>query len=66
LNKTDGIIKQWNLDWKQACDDIEQMEQERVEFFTANVWDYANLASARLMVQDEVCRKKNSWKWGVF
>jgi hypothetical protein len=36
------------------------MEQERVEFFTANVWDYANLASARLMVQDEVSGKKNS------
>lgn len=38
----------------EACDQIEQLEQDRVDFFTTNVWDYANLASARLMVQDEV------------
>ena len=25
--------------------------------FMTNVWDYANLASARLMVQDEWCEK---------
>lgn len=32
------------------------MEQDRVDFFISNVWDYANLASARLLVQDEVIK----------
>lgn len=31
------------------------MEEDRVEFIKANMWEYANLASARLLVEDEWC-----------
>ncbi|KAI8073199.1 hypothetical protein BC940DRAFT_290764 [Gongronella butleri] len=55
LNAIDGLAKQVNHDWRQACAQWEVMEQQRLEFFTTNAWDYANLASARLMVQDEWC-----------
>lgn len=30
------------------------MEEDRVEFIKGNVWEYANLASAKLLIQDEV------------
>lgn len=33
------------------------MEEDRVEFLKNNVWEYANLASATLLVQDEVKRE---------
>lgn len=30
------------------------MEEDRVELIKYNIWEYANLASARLLIQDEV------------
>lgn len=33
---------------------MEAMEEDRVELIKYNVWEYANLASARLLIQDEV------------
>jgi hypothetical protein len=39
---------------------MEAMEEDRVEYLKSNVWEYANLASASLLVQDEVKRKKKS------
>lgn len=33
---------------------MEAMEEDRVEFLKSNVWEYANLASARLLIEDEV------------
>ena len=35
---------------------MEAMEEDRVELIKSNVWEYANLASATLLVQDEVCK----------
>ncbi|KAI9313199.1 hypothetical protein BX666DRAFT_1980551 [Dichotomocladium elegans] len=49
------LVDEWNTTWKNACEEIESLEQERAEFFFNNVWEYANLASARLLVQDEWC-----------
>ncbi|KAI9303552.1 hypothetical protein BJ944DRAFT_241342 [Cunninghamella echinulata] len=57
LNKIDGMAKQYNEDWNDSCDQIEELEQDRIEFFATNVWDYANLASARLMIQDQRCEE---------
>lgn len=33
---------------------MEAMEEDRIEFLKSNVWEYANLASARLLIEDEV------------
>ncbi|KAI8391046.1 uncharacterized protein BYT42DRAFT_610310 [Radiomyces spectabilis] len=57
LAKVDEAVKQWNNEWLKACKQLETMEQERIEFFTNNTWEYANLGSARLLVQDEWCEK---------
>lgn len=34
------------------------MEEDRVEFLKNNVWEYANMASATLLIQDEVLHKR--------
>lgn len=42
---------------------MEAMEEDRIEFLKSNVWEYANLASARLLIEDEVhtyIKKKKS------
>jgi hypothetical protein len=33
---------------------MEAVEEDRVELLKSNVWEYANLASARLLIEDEV------------
>lgn len=33
---------------------MEAMEEDRIEFLKSNVWEYANIASARLLIEDEV------------
>ncbi|KAL0091062.1 hypothetical protein F4703DRAFT_1791012 [Phycomyces blakesleeanus] len=55
LTRVDSLSKDWNNTWLEACKELEGIEQDRVDFFGSNVWDYANLASARLLVQDEWC-----------
>lgn len=33
---------------------MQAMEEDRIEFLKSNVWEYANIASARLLIEDEV------------
>jgi hypothetical protein len=42
---------------------MEAMEEDRVEFLKSNVWEYANLASASLLVQDEVKTREH---WHIY
>jgi hypothetical protein len=37
---------------------MEAMEEDRIEFLKNNVWEYANMASATLLIQDEVLHKR--------
>lgn len=39
---------------------MQAMEEDRIEFLKSNVWEYANLASARLLIEDEV-KKSNKY-----
>ncbi|KAI8142781.1 hypothetical protein BJV82DRAFT_614256 [Fennellomyces sp. T-0311] len=55
VKAADTAVREWNNAWKTACQQIQMLEHERMDMFTTNLWDYANLASARLMVQDEWC-----------
>ncbi|CDH52690.1 sh3 domain-containing protein [Lichtheimia corymbifera JMRC:FSU:9682] len=55
LMQVNQSVDEWNTTWRNACEELELLEQDRVDFFISNVWDYANLASARLLVQDEWC-----------
>lgn len=34
------------------------MEEDRIEFLKNNLWEYANMASATLLIQDEVLHKR--------
>ncbi|KAG0171363.1 hypothetical protein DFQ28_004431 [Apophysomyces sp. BC1034] len=58
LISVEATVEEWNLAWKDACDQLELMEIQRIDFLMNNVWDYANLASAQLLVQDEAQKQK--------
>ncbi|KAI7903980.1 uncharacterized protein BX663DRAFT_505978 [Cokeromyces recurvatus] len=53
--EVDEVAQEWNSLWKEACEVMEAMEEDRVEFLKSNIWEYANLTSATLLVQDEWC-----------
>ncbi|KAI8090403.1 hypothetical protein BDF21DRAFT_490824 [Thamnidium elegans] len=55
VTEVDELSQEWNSIWKDACEVMEAMEEDRIEFLKSNVWEYANLASARLLIEDEWC-----------
>ncbi|KAI9253921.1 hypothetical protein BDA99DRAFT_166823 [Phascolomyces articulosus] len=57
VDAADKAVREWNRAWKNACQQIEIFEHERMDLLTTNVWDYANFCSARLLVQDEWSEK---------
>ncbi|KAI8378949.1 hypothetical protein BD560DRAFT_324662 [Blakeslea trispora] len=53
VEQVDSIAQEWNSTWTETCEVMEAMEEDRVELIKSNVWEYANLTSATLLVQDE-------------
>ncbi|KAI9495779.1 hypothetical protein BDB00DRAFT_192918 [Zychaea mexicana] len=60
VDAADKAVREWNIAWIKACQQMEVFEHERMDILTSNVWDYANLCSARLLVQDEWSEKIRS------
>ncbi|KAI9483130.1 MAG: hypothetical protein EXX96DRAFT_479457 [Benjaminiella poitrasii] len=59
VSEVDEVAQEWNSVWKEACEVMEAMEEDRVEFLKSNVWEYANLTSATLLIQDEQLERCN-------
>ncbi|KAG2204354.1 hypothetical protein INT47_009396 [Mucor saturninus] len=55
VTDVDELSQEWNTIWRDACEVMQAMEEDRIEFLKSNVWEYANLASARLLIEDEWC-----------
>ncbi|KAL9932600.1 hypothetical protein V8E36_008717 [Tilletia maclaganii] len=52
----DTTIK-WNGEWKVYLDQCQDLEEERLEFIKANMWNYANGVSAICVADDESCER---------
>ncbi|GAA6035599.1 hypothetical protein JCM8097_004922 [Rhodosporidiobolus ruineniae] len=52
-----GVLKEttinWNMQWKQFLDLVQDQEEERLEFVKARLWDFANGQSTLAMAEDE-------------
>ncbi|KAA1102644.1 hypothetical protein PGTUg99_027694 [Puccinia graminis f. sp. tritici] len=48
-------INEWNTQWKQFCDLIQDQEEDRIDFVRNTFWDYANAVSAICVAEDEQC-----------
>jgi len=47
----------WNQEWKTACDKLQDLEEERIDFLKSNLWTYANIMSTVCVADDETCEK---------
>ncbi|PWN45113.1 hypothetical protein IE81DRAFT_320725 [Ceraceosorus guamensis] len=45
----------WNAEWKSYLDQCQDLEEERLDFIKANLWNYANAVSAVCVADDESC-----------
>ncbi|KAG8742944.1 hypothetical protein FRC10_000732 [Ceratobasidium sp. 414] len=49
--------QKWDKEWKQFCDQCQDLEDERIEFMKDNMWNYANNISTVCVSDDESCEK---------
>ena len=47
----------WNVEWKQACDRYQDMEEDRIDALKSNLWTFANIMSTVCVTDDESCEK---------
>ena len=47
----------WNIEWKQACDKYQDLEEERIDFLKSNLWTLANIMSTVCVADDESCER---------
>ncbi|KAL1619439.1 formin-binding protein [Diplodia seriata] len=47
----------WNREWKKACDNFQDFEEERLDFMKSSLWAFANIAST-VCVSDDASLEK--------
>lgn len=47
----------WNREWKKACDNFQDLEEERIDFMKSSLWAFANIAST-VCVSDDASLEK--------
>ena len=47
-------VQKWDVEWKNFCDQCQDLEEERIEFMKDNVWAYANAVSTVCVAEDDV------------
>ncbi|AOW06141.1 hypothetical protein B0I73DRAFT_127420 [Yarrowia lipolytica] len=55
LRNLADIIDRWNKEWKVACDKLQDIEEERINFLKSNLWGYTNIVSTVCVSDDECC-----------
>ncbi|KAK0226696.1 hypothetical protein IW262DRAFT_1267601 [Armillaria fumosa] len=49
------MTSEWELEWRQFCDESQTMEEQRMEFMKDTLWAYANLVSTVCVSDDVSC-----------
>lgn len=48
-------METWNAEWRNSCEKLERLEEERLTFMKSNLWAYANALSSACVADDEAC-----------
>lgn len=48
-------METWNTEWRNSCEKLERLEEERLTFMKSNLWAYANSLSSACVADDEAC-----------
>jgi hypothetical protein len=49
--------EKWEAEWRVFCDQLQDLEEERIEFVKDVVWTYANGVSSVCVTDDEACER---------
>lgn len=47
----------WIVEWKKACDQFQDLEEERIDFVKSNLWTYANIMATACVSDDDSCER---------
>lgn len=64
IEKLRDMERDWEADWREFCDDSQDLEEERLDFMKDNLWTYANEVSTVCVADDLVCIYSISFLWG--
>ncbi|KAL1918423.1 uncharacterized protein VTP21DRAFT_3083 [Calcarisporiella thermophila] len=49
--------EKWNRQWKDACEQFQTMEEDRIKLLRNNLWNYANILSSVCVSDEETCER---------
>ncbi|KAL1914915.1 uncharacterized protein VTP21DRAFT_7831 [Calcarisporiella thermophila] len=55
-----AALKKWKTDWTAACNQYQEMEEERITYLRSYLWNYANILSTVCVSDDESCERIRS------
>ena len=47
-------VRKWEVEWKNFCDQCQDLEEERIAFMKDSVWAYTNAVSTVCVAEDDV------------
>ncbi|KAI9024765.1 hypothetical protein DFJ74DRAFT_767312 [Hyaloraphidium curvatum] len=55
--KLKELHTKWEQEWRNACEQFERLENDRLNFMREKLWDYANMYSSVCVAEDEGCER---------
>ncbi|KAG7908474.1 hypothetical protein KL905_001914 [Ogataea polymorpha] len=55
VNEYNNMLNVWKNEWFSACENLQSMEEEKIKFLKANIWEYANIVSSTCISDDQSC-----------
>lgn len=47
--------ERWTTQWKESCDELQDIEEERINYLKSSLWGYTNVVSTACFSDDEGC-----------
>lgn len=47
--------ERWTNQWKESCDELQDIEEERINYLKSSLWGYTNVVSTACFSDDEGC-----------
>ncbi|KAF5098625.1 hypothetical protein D0Z00_001968 [Geotrichum galactomycetum] len=49
------VKERWTIQWKESCDELQDIEEERINYLKSSLWGYTNVVSTACFSDDEGC-----------
>ncbi|KAI7862077.1 hypothetical protein BDF14DRAFT_1886454 [Spinellus fusiger] len=57
VKSADTATRQWINDWKDICNTLQGLEENRIDYLRRTLWSYANMLSSTCVIDDQACER---------